>query len=288
MLRKIRIILEMIKYQHSIHVLPFVYLGAFLAHKSFPGWEKLGWITLGMVSARALALALNRYIDRNIDQMNPRTSMRALPSGILGEKECLIFCGITAGLCILSAYHLPPRIWLMLPLVFALFIFYPFTKRFTWTCHLWLGLTMGLAPLGGWLAVSGEITPAAIYLMLAVFFLISGSDIIYTMQDVEVDWSQGLFSIPARLGITKAIKLARWGHFLCFVFLLLAGNYLNLNNMYYAGIIFAAVFTVYQNRLVPSARLAEANEVFLATNAFVSLVVLLFTLASLGIHTHLV
>ncbi|MBI5789042.1 MAG: UbiA family prenyltransferase [Candidatus Schekmanbacteria bacterium] len=281
--RKIYIFLEMIKYQHSLHVLPFVYLGAVLAKKSFPGWNKLGWITLGMVCARATAMALNRYIDREIDARNPRTAIRAIPSGMMTANECLICCGITTILGIWAALHLPSVIWLLTPFILGLFIFYPFTKRFTWTCHLWLGFSLGLAPLGGWLAVTGEISMAAVFLLLAVFCLIVGSDIIYTMQDYDVDRSQGLFSIPARFGLDQAVRLAKWGHNLCFIFLVLAGISLNLNNLFYAGVLLAAFFTFRHNRKITA---IAANQAFALINAFVSLVILAFTLASLWINTN--
>ncbi len=278
--RKIHIILEMIKYQHSIHVLPFVYLGAFLANKSFPGWAKLGWITLGMVAARSLALGLNRYIDREIDARNPRTADRALPGGLLTDTECLAFCFLSAIVCLVAAYHLPPLIWLLAPVIAVLFIFYPYTKRFTWSCHFWLGLTMGLAPLGGWVAVANDISPAALLLMLAVFSLIAGSDIIYTINDIEVDRSQGLFSIPAIFGLKPALRLHRWLHLLSLMALIAVGIVLQLDILYYIGIALATLFMVYQDSLISPANISKINEAFFTTNAFVSLVIFLFTLSS--------
>lgn len=279
-LKKTKIFLEMIKYQHSIHVLPFVYLGAFLANKSFPGWAKLGWITLGMVCARSLALSLNRYIDREIDARNPRTADRTLPSGLLNEKECLVFCGISTMVGLWVTYHLPSLVWFLVPVILGLFVFYPYTKRFTWTCHFWLGLTMGLAPLGGWVAVTNTISPAAVLLLLAVFFLIVGSDIIYTCQDIEVDRSQGLFSIPAILGVDSAITLTRISHALCFVALFAVGIVLELNFLYFTGVILASFFVVYQNSLILPTTLSKANKAFLSMNVFVSLTILIFTISS--------
>jgi 4-hydroxybenzoate polyprenyltransferase len=283
MFRKIYIFLEMIKYQHSVYVLPFVYLAAFLAQKTFPGWERLGWITLGMLGARALAMGLNRYIDREIDAKNPRTSSRALPSGILTGKECLWFCVFSAILCFLAAYHLPPLIWLLAPIILALFIFYPYTKRFTWTCHFWLGFTMGFAPLGGWVAITSNISFSAVPLMLAVASLIAGSDILYTFQDIEIDRSQGLFSFPAVFGIKPALRLVRALHLLCIVSLGITGVLLELNSVYFIGLAIATVFAVYQDSLVSVNELSKANQVFFATNAFVSSVVLIFALSSLNL-----
>jgi 4-hydroxybenzoate polyprenyltransferase len=280
LVRKVHIILEMIKYQHAIHTLPFVYLGAFLAQKSFPGWERLGWITLGMLAARSLALGLNRYIDREIDARNPRTADRALPSGLLSDKECLAFCGLALIVCLVAAYHLPPLVWLLSPIIFTLFIFYPYTKRFTWSCHFWLGLTMGLAPLGGWVAVTNQISPAAVLLMLAVLTLIAGSDIIYTINDIEVDRNQGLYSIPAIFGLRAALRLTRVLHMFCFVFLVAVGVVLNLNIIYYIGIALATTFMAYQNSLISPTELGRIDEAFFTTNAFVSLVILIFTLSS--------
>ncbi len=280
LLKKIQIILEMVKYQHSIHTLPFVYLGVFLANKSFPGWGKLGWITLGIIAARALALGLNRYIDREIDARNPRTASRALPSGMLSDKDCLVFCGFSLIVCLVAAYHLPPLVWLLSPIILALFIFYPHTKRFTWSCHFWLGLTMGLAPLGGWVAVTNEISPAAVLLMLAVFALITGSDIIYTFQDIKVDRSQGLFSIPAAFGAKSAIRLTRGLHLLCFISLFAVGAVLGLNSLYFIGVALATIFVAYQNSLISPTELSGVNEAFFTMNAFVSLVILIFTISS--------
>jgi 4-hydroxybenzoate polyprenyltransferase len=280
MFRKIHIILEMIKYQHSVHTLPFVYLGAFLADKSFPGWGRLGWITLGMLAARSLALGLNRYIDREIDARNPRTAARALPRGLLTERECLGFCLLSAVVCLWAAYHLPPVIWLLAPVIFVLFVFYPYTKRFTWTCHFWLGLTMGFAPLGGWAAVANKISPAALLLMLAVSSLIAGSDMIYACQDIEVDRRQGLFSIPALFGVKLALRLTRILHLVCFASLVAVGVVLGLNVVYFIGIFLATIFMAYQNSLISPSDLSRINQAFLTTNAFVSLVVLVFTLFS--------
>lgn len=273
----------MIKYQHSLHTLPYVYMGAFLAEKTIPPLSKLGWITLGMISARALAMGLNRYIDREIDCLNPRTSERALPKKQLSPKECLIFCAVALVLCLLAASQLTPLIWLFSPLFLTLFIFYPFTKRFTWSCHLWLGVALGLAPFGGWIAITNEISWPPVLMALAVFSLIAGSDIVYTCQDIEVDRSQGLNSIPAVFGVERAIFLTKAFHAAAAAALVGAGMLLELNYIFYFGLVIAASFVVLQDNRLSASDMTKASNIFLANNVFVSLVILLFSILSIKI-----
>ncbi len=240
-----------------------------------------------MIAARSLALGLNRYIDREIDAKNPRTKNRALPKGLLTDTECLIFCTVSLLFCFLAAYNLPSVIWLLLPVILGLFVFYPFTKRFTWSCHFWLGLTMGLAPVGGWAAVSNDIPAGAILLGLAVFFLIAGSDLIYTIQDLEIDRVQGLYSITARFGVEFACKLSRLLHVGSFICLIAVGGTLDLGILYYIGIALASIFMGYQDSLIVPDDLSKISEAFFATNAFVSVVVLIFTIGSIWLNIDL-
>lgn len=299
--KKIGALLEMIKYQHSLHTLPFVYLGVCLANKTIPGWGRLGWITLGMISARSLAMGLNRYIDRKIDARNPRTAGRPLPKGLISENECLLCCAVSALLCLVSAWHLPLLVWVLAPVVLFLFILYPHTKRFTWTCHFWLGLTMAFAPLGGWVAVSNTVSPAVLLLMMAVFSLIAGSDLVYSCQDIEVDRREGLYSIPSKFGAAKALRITKVLHSLSFASFAALGFALDLHPAYFIGVGLAAVLAFRQSLTLKPESLSPvgqfineaaresssqpaslvANQAFLAMNGFVSVVVLLFALPSL-------
>lgn len=279
--QKVRSYIEMIMFQESVFTLPFVYMAAFLARKANPGWATLGWITVGMLSARALAMTLNRYIDREIDARNPRTAGRALPAGALTQWQCLLFSGVSIFFCLVSAYNLTFLVWCIAPVALGLFVFYPYTKRFTWTCHFWLGLTMSFAPLGGWVAVTNELSLDVLPLMAALACMISGSDIIYTFQDVDVDRRQGLYSVPAVFGQRRAMVIVKVLHTVCFASLFIEGVLLGLNNVYYAGVILAAGFTAYQTHTISSSQSFKPKLIFSSINAFISTAVFAFTISSL-------
>ncbi len=218
-LRKLRIFLDAIKFEHTIFALPFAYLGMALAaraHHGWPGLDKLIWITLAMAGARTLAMTLNRLIDARMDAQNPRTANRALPKKQLGAGEMVVFSVIAAAVLAFSAWQLNPLCFALAPVALLFLVGYSYTKRFTWLCHLALGLTDGIAPIGGWLAVSPTISVANLLppflLGLAVAAWVGGFDLIYACQDVAFDRAHGLHSIPARFGTMRALQISEMAH----------------------------------------------------------------------------
>ncbi len=224
MWRKTRIFMDMIKIEHTLFALPFAFMGALLGSvvkfQQLPSWGQIGWILLAMVGARSAAMGLNRVIDKVFDARNPRTAMRAIPAGLISSKEAIIFIILSFVLLFIAAAQLNPICMKLLPIAVFFLVFYSYTKRFTWACHLFLGMAIALAPLGGWVAVTGEITLTAIVFYIAIMFWLAGFDVIYACQDTEFDRKEGLHSIPSRFGIPKALVLARLFHVITAVGLL--------------------------------------------------------------------
>jgi len=285
MMRKIRIFLEMIKFEHTLFALPFAFVGAILGavvvQRRLPDWSEVGWILLAMVGARSAAMGLNRLIDRAIDARNPRTAMRALPAGLLKTSEVLVFIAVSFVLLFWAAAQLNSLAVKLLPLAVFMLVFYSYTKRFTWLCHLVLGLTLGLAPLGGWVAVTGEISLPAIILYITVALWSAGFDIIYACQDVDFDREENLHSIPARFGIAGSLMIARLLHVVTAVGFLLLLLLTDLSWWYAIGIIIAAILLVYEHRLVKPNDLSKVNAAFFTMNGVLSTVVFLFTFVDL-------
>ena len=187
MWRQLRILLEMIKFEHTLFALPFAYVGAFLAVDGVPRAHDLAWITVAMVGARSLAMALNRLIDAGIDARNPRTAGRELPAGLLSRTQVLVFCAAALALYLVAVFQLDPIVRWLWPIPLLGFVVYPYLKRWTWLCHLWLGVVDGLAPVGGWVAVTGRLPWEAWALGGAVAFWVAGFDLFYSLFDLEVD-----------------------------------------------------------------------------------------------------
>lgn len=275
---KTRVFLEMIKFEHTIFALPFAYTSALLVEKKVPAAESLLWITLAMVGARTAAMSLNRLIDRHIDALNPRTANRALPRGLISIKEVWLAVILSFGLLLLAAYRLSPLAFKLSPVAVAVLSFYPYTKRFTWTCHLFLGLALGLAPAGAWVAIANRLDPAAVLLGLGVLFWVAGFDIIYACSDYEFDRSYGLYSIPARFGLQRALFLSSFFHFLAAVFLGILALTLKLGLFYLTGLLIALYLLYKQHRLVSPRDLSQSGVAFFNLNGTLSVVVFAFTL----------
>lgn len=213
---KIKVFLEMIKFEHTLFALPFAYLGMVLgSYEKFnhlPTWVQFFWITLAMVGARSAAMALNRLIDNVVDGLNPRTKMRAIPQGQLSIKETIIFVTVSLLVFIVATLQLSPLAIKLLPIALIVLVFYSYTKRFTWLCHFILGGAIGLAPVGAWVAVTNELSFASVVLYIIVLLWTAGFDIIYATQDIDFDREYGLFSIPQRFGIKNALIIARITH----------------------------------------------------------------------------
>jgi len=285
MIRKIRIFLDMIKFEHTLFALPFAFVGAILGavaqEQRLPEWSEIGWILLAMVGARSAAMGLNRLIDKAIDARNPRTAIRALPAGLLKSGEVVLFILISLALLFWAASQLNGLSMKLLPIAVFMLVFYSYTKRFTWLCHVVLGLTIGLAPLGGWVAVTGEITLPSLILYLSVALWTAGFDVIYACQDVDFDRQERLHSIPARFGIAGGLAIARAFHVataIGFAALLLITD---LGWWYGVGIIVAVSLLFYEHRLVRPDDLSKLNAAFFTMNGVLSAVVFLFTFIDL-------
>jgi len=285
MISKLRTFLEMIKFEHTLFALPFAFVGAILGavtvEKRLPDWSECGWILLAMVGARTAAMGLNRVIDKAIDARNPRTANRAIPAGLLKSKDVLIFIVISLFLLFWAAAQLNSLAVKLLPLAVFFLVIYSYTKRFTWACHLVLGLTLGLAPLGGWVAVTGGITWTAIILYITVALWTAGFDIIYACQDVDIDRKEGLHSIPARFGIARALGIARTLHALTAAGFALLLIMTDLSWWYFAGTIVAAALLLYEHRLVKPNDLSKLNAAFFTMNGVLSAVIFVFTFIDL-------
>lgn len=288
MISKIKIILEMIKFEHTLFALPFAYLGTTLGSITvwdrMPTFSELGWITLAMVGARSAAMALNRVIDRHIDAKNPRTANRAIPAGLLKASEVYLFIIVSFIVLFFAAYQLNELAVMLLPIAVFVLVLYSYTKRFTWTCHLILGIALGLAPLGGWVAVTGRIDAEALVLFLTVSLWTAGFDIIYACQDVDFDRKQGLYSIPSRFGIAKALGMARSLHLLTGVGLVSIFLITEVGWIYLMGCIIACLILIYEHRLVKPTDMSRLNTAFFTMNGVLSVLVFVFTLIDLAVN----
>lgn len=286
-MKKLKIILEMVKFEHTIFALPFAFIGAvigsFVVNGTWPTWWQILWITLAMAGARSAAMALNRLIDKQIDAKNPRTALRALPAGLIQNKEVVLFIIGSFALLFFSAYQLNMLAVQLLPIAVFFLVIYSYTKRFTWACHLILGITDGLAPLGGWVATTGHIDGMGILLAATVAIWIAGFDVIYSCQDYEYDRENGLYSIPSRFGLKKALWIARVMHVLTVIGFVALWYMTNLGYWFVAGIVASTLILIYEHRLVSAKDLSKLNTAF-SVNGIISVVVFAFTLLDLVVR----
>ncbi|MEW6424807.1 MAG: UbiA-like polyprenyltransferase [Bacillota bacterium] len=276
--RKLKIFLEMIKFEHTIFALPFAYVGAILVQKEIPSGHDLFWITLAMVGARTAAMSLNRIIDLPIDSLNPRTAGRALPRGLLSVKEVWICVILSFALLLISAARLSPLALALSPGAVAVLSFYSYTKRFSWTCHLFLGLALSLAPVGAWIAIANRIDPAPLLLGAGVVFWVAGFDIIYACADYDFDRRYGIYSIPACFGIKTALAIAAAFHLTAAVLFVSVAFFLKLGLFYFVGILVVMFLLFKQHTLVSPNDLSRAGVAFFNLNGALSITVFIFTL----------
>jgi 4-hydroxybenzoate polyprenyltransferase len=274
---------SLVKIEHTVFALPFAYIGALLAVGGVPSWHDLLWITLAMVGARSLAMGLNRLIDAEIDARNPRTVGRELPAGLLSRAQVVTFSGAALGLYLVAAFQLDPIVRWLWPIPLVGFVVYPYLKRWTWLCHLWLGVVDGLAPLGAWAAVTGELPWEAWALGGAVAFWVAGFDLFYSLLDVDVDRAQRLHSVATRFGIAGAFKGARLFHLLTVVLLGVAGIGLAVGAAYWLGVASVALLLAYEHRLVRPRDLRRLDAAFFTVNGVVALVFLGFVIAEVAL-----
>ncbi|MGH9340687.1 MAG: UbiA-like polyprenyltransferase [Acidobacteriota bacterium] len=266
----------MIKFEHTVFALPFAYLGAFLAARGFPGWEASLWILLAMVGARSAAMAFNRLVDCGYDQLNPRTAARALPRGLVTRSFVVLFIATSAGLFFFSAWMLNWLAFYLSPLALTTVLAYSYTKRFTSLSHLFLGLSLAIAPVGGWVAVRGQLDGGPFVLSAAVLLWVSGFDILYACQDIDFDRRIGLHSLPARLGVRRALVLAAVFHGATIALLLYAFLLFDLSLISWAGLILISLGLIYEHSLVKPGDLSRLNAAFFTVNGLISIVLFLF------------
>ncbi|WP_457681697.1 UbiA-like polyprenyltransferase [Thermovibrio sp.] len=269
--------LELIKVEHTVFALPFALTSALIAAKGFPTLYQLFYITLALFGARTAAMSLNRLIDADIDAKNPRTANRHIPRGAVKRGEAFVLALLGFAVMVYSAYKLNPLAFKLSPVAIFILTLYSFTKRFTSLCHLVLGVAIALAPLGAWIAVKGSVSLPAFILSASVGLWVAGFDIIYALQDLEFDRKMGLFSIPARLGVKRALLLSRLFHLLTLVGLITVGVMGKLGPFYYLGLLVSAFLMIKEHRIVAKER-EKVAFAFFNLNGYISLTVFLFTL----------
>ncbi|MBL4624296.1 MAG: UbiA family prenyltransferase [Flavobacteriales bacterium] len=276
--------LSLIKFSHTIFALPFAIIGFFLAVSTTDGelsWTGLGLVILCMVFARSAAMAFNRYLDRDIDQDNERTAIREIPAGAIKAKSALVFVIVNCLLFITSTYFINPLCFYLSPIALVVVLGYSYTKRFTALCHLVLGIGLSLAPIGAFLAVTGEFMLLPLLFSFAVLFWVSGFDIIYALQDEEFDKSHKLHSIPVWLGTKGALNLSNVFHVPTASSILFAGYYGEFEWIYWIGAAIFCGLLIYQHRLVKPNDLSKINLAFFTTNGVASVIFAIFVLADI-------
>ncbi|MHB8572628.1 MAG: UbiA-like polyprenyltransferase [Candidatus Dormibacteria bacterium] len=275
----VQVLLHLVQFEHTIFALPFAYTGMVLAAASW-SWRRFIGITVAMVAARTAAFAFNRLFDRRIDALNPRTAMRPLPAGEIGAKAVWALGAGSVLVLAVTAYLLNPVCLLLLPIPAALFLGYPLVKRFSPLAHFVLGLAIAGAPVGAWLATTGDAPRPALWLGLAVATWMAGMDIIYALQDVTVDREQHLHSLPADLSPAAALMVSSALHILTIAFLVMMAASLNLNYPFYLAILAAAGFLTYEHRLVRPGDISRVNRAFFTVNSYFAVIVLAGALAA--------
>jgi 4-hydroxybenzoate polyprenyltransferase len=276
--------LSLIKFSHTVFALPFALLGFFLAVKTTDtnfDWKLLGLVVLCMIFARSAAMAFNRLIDTDVDKENPRTAIREIPAGIISKGSALAFVILNSLFFVAATYFINTICFYLSPVALLVILGYSYTKRFTFLCHLILGLGLSLAPIGAWLAVTGEFALLPVLFSFAVLFWVSGFDIIYALQDEAFDKSKGLHSIPAAIGTKNALLLSSVFHFFSAGFILSAG-FIGNGGVYYwiAAAIFSGLL-LYQHSLVKPNDLSKVNIAFFTTNGIASIVFATLAIADL-------
>lgn len=287
MFGKIRVFLEMIKIEHTLFALPFAFMGMLLGsvviNGHLPSWGQAGWILLAMIGARSAAMGMNRLIDRYIDAKNPRTEKRAIPAGLLKTREVAIFVVVFLGLFLWATLELSRFALTLFPIALVLIIAYSYTKRFTWLCHLVLGATIALAPLGGWAAVTDSFSWSSLVFYIAIAFWTAGFDVIYACDDIEFDRREGVYSIPSRFGLEKALKIAQGFHIVTAAGLIALAFITPLGWWYVAGVVIACSILFYQHQIVKPSDLTRVQTAFFTMNSWLSSIVFIFTLIDLAV-----
>jgi len=277
---RIRIVLEMIKFEHSVFALPFALTGALLAARAsrhgWPALRQVVWIVVAMVAARSAAMTINRIVDLRYDRENPRTNKRALATGDLSVSFASVFTIVGVVLFLVAAWQLNRLALELAPVALAILFFYSFTKRFTNWSHLFLGFALGISPAAAWIAVTGGLDVRILILCAAVTLWVGGFDVLYACQDVDYDSSAGLFSVPKRFGIARALLIARAMHVGVVAMLASLAASFALPWPAWVGIAVVAALLAYEHSLVKADDLSKLDAAFFAVNGYISLLFLLF------------
>ena len=278
LLSRTRMILDMIKFEHTIFALPFALIATLLAARPhlFPDLRTIFWILVAMVSARSSAMAFNRIVDADYDKNNPRTAARHIPAGLLSQTQVWTFLAVTLGLFELASWQLNALCFALSPVALLFILGYSYTKRFTSLCHIVLGCAIGIAPVGAWLAVTGKWSPVPLMFGAIVMLWIGGFDIIYALQDYEFDSRSSLFSLPKKLGKANSLLVSRILHTLMIALLIAAGLVAGLHLIYFIGVTVVTCLIIYEQMLVKPDDLSRVNLAFFTLNGWVSISLLLF------------
>jgi 4-hydroxybenzoate polyprenyltransferase len=284
--KKLILTLEMVRFEHSVFALPFALTGALLAFReegfasSRLGWE-LSWIVVAMVGARSAAMAFNRLLDAGLDARNPRTQQRHLPAGLLSRRFAWGITAVSSAVFLVAARALNPLCLRLAPLALAVVFFYSFTKRFTTWSHLVLGFALGIAPAAAWIAIRGSLDPRILWLTAAVTLWTAGFDIIYSCQDHEFDVQEGLFSLPQKFGVARALLISRLFHLGMVLCLAALAYSFSLGALSMAGVAAVAVLLIYEQSLVKAGDLGRVNAAFFTMNGYVSVLFFLLWAADI-------
>ena len=281
MYRQLKIVLEMVKIEHTVFALPFAFMSALLALRGWPDIKQIVWIMLAMVGARSAAMAFNRLVDLPFDSRNPRTANRALPQRLVTKGFVIGFIIMSSAALVFAASNLNKLSLVLSPLALAIIFFYSFTKRFTWLSHIFLGIALAAAPIGAWIAVRGTIEASPLILGLAVVLWVAGFDIIYSCQDVDFDRKESLYSIPERFGTTVALRISGFFHVLMIVILAFLFWKENLGMISYIGLAVAGLLIAYEHRLVRPGDLSRINTAFFTINGWISIFLFVSTIIGL-------
>lgn len=276
---RLRTVLEMIKFEHSVFALPFALVGALLAARAtggLPTWRQIVWIVVAMVGARSAAMTMNRIADVEYDRRNPRTASRALATGRLSLGFAWAFTVAASALLVIAAWQLNRLALELSPVALAILFLYSYTKRFTSLSHFVLGFCLGISPAAAWIAIRGSLDWRMLILCAAVTLWVGGFDVLYACQDVEFDKSAGLYSIPKRFGVVRALASARGMHILMVGLLGWLAVSFHLGWLAWAGIVVVSALLIYEHSLVKHDDLSKINAAFFTVNGYISLLFLLF------------
>jgi 4-hydroxybenzoate polyprenyltransferase len=287
--------LSLVKFSHTIFAMPFALIGFVLGlrynwvnHQHIENvWLKFALVIICMVTARSTAMAFNRYLDRHFDKLNPRTAIREIPAGIIKAEKALIFIGINMALFIVATYFINTICFYLSPVALFVILFYSYTKRFTYLCHLVLGIGLSLAPIGAYLALTGSFAILPLLFSFAVVFWVSGFDIIYALQDIDFDQSQSLYSIPSYWGLEKALNIARVLHVFSAIFVIVAFYLGGFHILYLLGLAVFIGMLLYQHSIVKPNDLSKVNIAFMTANGIASVVFGIIVIASIFIQIYL-